>query len=70
MRISIRKAKPLLSIMAVLCCMQQTANADTLTFNPLELPGTSYTFIQTYTELGFTFTNVASNDPDAFGWAK
>lgn len=64
---SIRKTQlPLLSIMAVLCFMQHTANADTITFNPLELPGTGYTPIQTYTELGFTFTNLSSNNPDAF----
>ena len=67
MMTSIRKAQlPLLSIMAVLCFMQHTANADTITFNPLELPGTGYTPIQTYTESGFTFTNLTSNDPDAF----
>lgn len=67
MMTSIRKAQlPLLSIIAVLCFMQHTANADTITFNPLELPGTGYTSIQTYTESGFTFANVASNDPDAF----
>jgi len=64
---SLRKVLfPLLSFVAVLCFMQHTANADTITFNPLELPGTGYTNIQTYTELGFTFTNPANNNPNAF----
>ena len=46
--------------------MQLKANADTITFNPLELPGTGYTNMQTYTELGYTFTNPANSNPDAF----
>lgn len=51
MTTSIRRMKlQLLSIMAVLCFMQHTANADTITFNPLELPGTGYTSVHTYSE--------------------
>lgn len=51
MKTSIRKAQlPLFSIVAVLCFMQHTANADTITFNPLELPETGYPSIAKQTQ--------------------
>lgn len=56
-----------LGLVAMLCLMPQATKADTITFNPLELPGSDFTFVASYTELGFTFTSATGG---GFGSAQ
>ena len=46
---------PLALVLALICA--PAAKADTITFNPLELPGSGVTVMASYTEAGFTFTS-------------
>jgi hypothetical protein len=53
--------------LCLLCIAQGSARADTITFNPLELPGPAVTFMSSYTEAGFTFTSLINpSSPFAF----
>jgi hypothetical protein len=57
--------------LCLLCIAQGSARADTITFNALEQPGTSFTFLSSFTEAGFTFTSLLHpGDPIAFASAQ
>jgi hypothetical protein len=55
----------------VLCLLvaSSEAHADTITFDPLQLTGSGFTHMDSYTEAGFTFTSV-NNPGDAFAFAS
>lgn len=59
-----------LGLLALLCLMQHTTHASSITFNSLNLPGADYTTMGSYTELGFTFTNVSNSSSSAFASAQ
>ena len=68
-----RLLKPALAAFALAIICSAAARADTITFNPLELPGPNATTMNSYTESGFTFTNVGVNSgsPDALAsWTQ
>ncbi len=51
---------------AVLCLMPRGAEATTITFNDLEQPDGGLTFMNSYTDAGFTFRSITKpNDPNA-----
>lgn len=55
----------------VVCLTPDATKADTITFNPLELPGVGGTPANPYTELGFTFSSKGiSTDPFALASAQ
>jgi PEP-CTERM motif-containing protein len=61
----VRQLLTTLGMLALLCLTQQATNASTITFAPLQLPGSNYTSMGSYTELGFTFTNLNDNSNTA-----
>ena len=63
----------LLSVVSlvIFCAGQRAAQAATITFNSLELAGSGYTDMNSYTEAGFTFTSVnLPSSPVAFQSAQ
>jgi hypothetical protein len=44
-----------------LLALSSAAGAATITFDPLEVPGNSFTYLNSYQEQGFQFTTVSSN---------